>query len=49
MDDFVAKPIILPDLRRTLEGWLTRSERMQREGIQARELRSANAGFGKGS
>lgn len=49
MDDFVAKPIILPDLRRTLEGWIARSQRMQREGVQARELRSANAGFGKGS
>ena len=48
MDDFVAKPIILPDLRRTLEGWIARSQRMQREGVQARELRSANAGFGKG-
>jgi len=48
MDDFVAKPIILPELQRTLEGWLARSQRMQKEGVQARELRAANAGFGKG-
>ncbi len=48
MDDFVAKPIILPELKRTLEGWIARSQRMQKEGVQARELRSANAGFGKG-
>ena len=48
MDDFVAKPIILPELQRTLEGWIARSQRMQKEGVQARELRGANAGFGKG-